>query len=162
MKPTLSHFNQHGRAQMVDVSNKQETRRVAVAKGSIKISSDLAQILEAGELSKGDAFNVAKTAGILGAKKTGDLIPMCHPLGLDQVEVNIELNKTEQRIYLTSTARCFGKTGVEMEALTALSIAALTLYDMCKAVDKQMLIERIGLASKEGGKSGSFTNPDFL
>ena len=161
MTQKLTHFNDQGRAQMVDVSHKSTTTRLALAKGSLKISPELCQILQAGELAKGDAFTVAKTAGILAAKKTGDLIPMCHPLGLDQVDIEIQLNQEESRIYLCATAKCEGKTGVEMEALTALTVAALTIYDMCKAVDKHMVIERIGLAKKEGGKSGLFVNPAF-
>ncbi|OGG99790.1 MAG: molybdenum cofactor biosynthesis protein C [Candidatus Lambdaproteobacteria bacterium RIFOXYD1_FULL_56_27] len=162
MTQKLTHFNDQGRAQMVDVSAKSVTHRLAKAKGSLKISAELAQILEQGSLAKGDAFTVAKTAGILAAKQTGLLIPLCHPLGLDQVEIEIWLDVPEGRVYFEATAKCEGKTGVEMEALTALSVAALTVYDMCKAVDKGMVIERIGLALKEGGKSGRFENPDFL
>jgi len=146
---------------MVDVSDKKSTVRVAIAKGSLKISNQLCEILTQGTLAKGDAFTVAKTAGIIGAKKTGELIPMCHPLGIDQIEILTELNEKEARIYVTATVRCEGKTGVEMEALTAVSITTLTLYDMCKAVDKEMMIEQIGLARKTGGKSGDFTNPAF-
>jgi len=146
---------------MVDVSAKPVSIRTAIAKGSLKISAQLCDLLEAGTLTKGDAFTVAKTAGILGAKKTGELIPMCHPLGIDLVEVTTELNTEEKRIYLSATVRCEGKTGVEMEALTAVTVTALTLYDMCKAVDKKMMIERIGLAKKTGGKSGEFINPAF-
>ncbi|MDT8446795.1 MAG: cyclic pyranopterin monophosphate synthase MoaC [bacterium] len=161
MTQKLTHFDESGRARMVDVSAKSETSRLALAHAEIKISAELAQILAEGSLSKGDAFTVAKTAGILAAKRTGELIPMCHPLGLDQIEVEIRLDQPGGRIFLEATAKCQGKTGVEMEALVAVNLAALTVYDMCKAVDKGMLIERVGLVRKEGGKSGLYQNPEF-
>ena len=158
MTKKLSHFDQTGRAQMVDVGNKTPTQRLAVAKGQVRISPELAQILIEGKLEKGDAFTVAKTAAILAAKKTGELIPMCHPLGLDQVSVEMTLDQKHGLVLIQATAKLTGKTGVEMEALMAVSMAALTFYDMCKAVDKKMIIEGICLVRKEGGKSGTFIN----
>lgn len=161
MSGKLTHFDKSGRAKMVDVSAKQVTERLALARAELSISAELAQMLDEGTLTKGDAFTVAKTAGILAAKRTGELIPMCHPLGLDQVDIQIELDREGGRIFIKAMAKCSGKTGVEMEALTAASVAALTIYDMSKAVDKTILIERVGLVRKEGGKSGLFENPAF-
>lgn len=155
----LNHFDpETGQARMVDVTGKAETNRTAVAQGRVKISAELAGILSAGTLEKGDAFTVAKTAGILAAKQTGSLIPMCHPLPLNVVELRLELDAGQSEVRIEATARTEAKTGVEMEALTAVSVAALTFYDMCKAVDKAMVIDAIYLVSKTGGKSGPYRN----
>lgn len=161
MSSSLSHFDQEtGRAQMVDVGGKKVTQRTARARGIIKISEELTSVLKAGTLEKGDAFTVAKTAGILAAKQTGTLIPMCHPLPLDVVKIELSLDEKENIVLVEAIASTEARTGVEMEALTAASVAALTFYDMCKAVDKGMVIDRIHLAEKTGGKSGDYFNPD--
>jgi len=160
MANPLSHFDANtGRARMVDVSGKAATLRSATAKGRVRISPELAHALKAGTLEKGDAFTVAKTAGILAAKQTGALIPLCHPLPLNVVELELALDEAAGAVLITATARTEAKTGVEMEALVAVSVAALTVYDMCKAVDKGMVIEGIHLAEKTGGKSGTYRNP---
>jgi molybdenum cofactor biosynthesis protein MoaC len=160
MASSLSHFDaETGRARMVDVSGKAATLRSATAHGRIKISPELAAVLQAGTLEKGDAFTVAKTAGLLAAKQTGQLIPMCHPLPLNVVDVDLTLDEGACVVEVSATARTEAKTGVEMEALVAVSIAALTFYDMCKAVDKGMVIDRIHLVEKMGGKSGTYRNP---
>ena len=157
MEKPLSHFDpRSGRAKMVDVGGKSVTHRKATARGSVRISADLAQVLRAGTLEKGDAFTVAKTAGILAAKDTAHLIPMCHSLPLNVVEVELELDEPAGRVHIEATARTDAKTGVEMEAMVAVSVAALTFYDMCKAVDKGMVIEAVYLAEKTGGKSGTY------
>ncbi len=157
----LSHFDDKtGRARMVDVGGKAVTARVATARGRIKISPELVAVLKAGTLEKGDAFTVAKTAGILAAKNTGNMIPMCHPLPLDVVEIGLELNEEARAIEIEAVARTEARTGVEMEAMVAVSVAALTFYDMCKAVDKGMVIDRVHLAEKTGGKSGTYRNPE--
>lgn len=158
----LSHFDEKtGRAKMVDVGHKQKTIRKAIARSEMIISAELADILSKGELKKGDAFTVAKTAGILAAKQTGLLIPMCHPIGLDCANIEIELIKEECKIRLESEVSIEAKTGIEMEALTAVTVAALTIYDMCKAVDKTIRIQKTGLYRKVGGKSGDFINPEM-
>ena len=143
---------------MVDVGGKTITERVARARGSVRISQELAGILTAGTLEKGDAITVAKTAAILAAKRTGELIPMCHPLPLNVVDVQIDLDPEALVLNIEATAKTEAKTGVEMEAMMAVSMAALTLYDMCKAVDKGMVIDRIYLVEKTGGKSGTYRN----
>lgn len=159
MENKLSHFDpETGRASMVDVSEKKVTTRIAVARGRLLISAELTKILQAGTLEKGDAFTIAKTAGILAAKNTGQLIPMCHPLSLDNVDIQIELIGEKNEIRIEAMAKTSGKTGVEMEALVAASVAGLTVYDMCKAVDKTMQIQQVGLYKKTGGKSGEFYN----
>ena len=158
-RSTLSHFDSRtGRAKMVDVGGKPTTGRVATARGLVRISAELVQVLKAGTLEKGDAFTVAKAAGILAAKQTGALIPMCHPLPLDFVEIELEMDEGAGEVRIQATAKTEAKTGVEMEALMAVSVAALTFYDMCKAVDKGMVIDRIHLAKKTGGKSGDYRN----
>jgi len=139
---------------MVDVGGKAETQRVAVAKGEIRMKPETLQLIAEGHAPKGDVLTTAQVAGILGAKQTHNLIPLCHALPLTQVEVDFEINQVESRIEITATARCTGRTGVEMEALTAVSIAALTIYDMAKAVEKTMRIGEIRLVRKTGGKSG--------
>jgi len=159
MSDTLSHFDADtGRARMVDVGGKQATVRMARARGIVRISAELAAILKAGTLEKGDAFTVAKVAGILAAKRTGELIPMCHPLPINVVNVELELDEAALEVRIEGMASIDGRTGVEMEALTAVSMAALTFYDMCKAVDKAMVIDRIFLVEKTGGKSGTYRN----
>jgi len=139
---------------MVDVSDKPITQRGAVAEGRVQMSQDLADRIRANNISKGNLIDVARLAGIMGAKKTGELIPLCHPLGLDSVSVEIELKETV--MHIRASAKCCGRTGIEMEALTAVSIAALTIVDMGKAVDKSMIIEGIRLVEKWGGRSGHF------
>lgn len=162
MDNELSHFDPvSGKARMVDVGEKKETRRIAIARSIVSISPELVTILQEGKLQKGDAFTVAKTAGILAAKNTGQLIPMCHPLPLDAVNLELELIPEKNEVRIEADARMTGKTGVEMEALTAASIAALTFYDMCKAVDKTMKIVKTGLYKKTGGKSGEFLNQEM-
>lgn len=142
---------------MVDVSGKAETLREAVARGFVRLSSEVLVLMRAGKLKKGDPLEVARLAGIMAAKKTPDLIPLCHPLLLTKVDVNLHL--TDEGIEIEARVVCTGKTGVEMEALTAVSVAALTVYDMCKAVDKQMTIGDILLVRKSGGRSGTFVSP---
>jgi cyclic pyranopterin monophosphate synthase len=160
MAKALSHFDGvTGRARMVDVGGKAVTERSARARGLIRISAELAGVLKAGTLEKGDAFTVAKTAGILAAKQTGTLIPMCHPLPLNVVELELSLDETALTVQVEATARTEARTGVEMEALTAVAVAALAFHDMCKAVDKGMVIDRIHLVEKTGGKSGPYRNP---
>ena len=160
MPKALSHFDSvTGRARMVDVGGKAVTERVARARGIVKISAELAAVLKAGTLEKGDAFTVAKTAGILAAKQTGTLIPMCHPLPLNVVELELTLDEQALTVQIEATAKTEARTGVEMEALTAVSVAALAFYDMCKAVDKGMVIDRVHLVEKTGGKSGTYRNP---
>ncbi len=160
MPKALSHFDRvTGRARMVDVGGKAVTERMARARGIVKISAELAAVLKAGTLEKGDAFTVAKTAGILAAKQTGTLIPMCHPLPLNVVELELELDEATLTVQIEATAKTEARTGVEMEALTAVSVAALAFYDMCKAVDKGMVIDRVHLVEKTGGKSGPYRNP---
>lgn len=150
----FTHFNEKGRARMVDVSEKDETKRVAVARGYIKMAKETIQAVTEGRIKKGDVLSVAQVGGICGAKKTWDLIPMCHNILLTGADINFEIE--EDRIWIEAAVKTTGKTGVEMEALTAVTIAALTIYDMCKAIDKHMLIGDIKLISKTGGKS------DFL
>jgi cyclic pyranopterin phosphate synthase len=154
--PSLSHIDDAGRARMVDVTAKDETVRVAVASGRVVMLPATLQLLMRGEIAKGNVLTTAQVAGIQAAKKTSDLIPMCHPLLLTGIDVELTPDQTASTIEITATVRLTGKTGVEMEALTAVSIAALTVYDMCKAVDKSMRIEGIHLVSKTGGKSGDY------
>lgn len=159
MASRLSHFDtESGRARMVDVGGKAVTRRVARVRGKVRISPELVAVLQAGTLEKGDAFTVAKTAGILAAKQTGTLIPMCHPLPIDVVDISLTLDADAGEVLIEAEARTDAKTGVEMEAMVAASVAALTFYDMCKAVDKGMVIDRIYLVEKTGGKSGAYRN----
>ena len=153
----LSHLDEGGRARMVDVTEKGDTDRMARARGTIAFSSPEAwDLIRRGETKKGDILTVAKIAGIGGAKRTGELIPLCHPLVLTGIDLSFRLKETQRTIEIEAEVRCTGKTGVEMEALTAVSIAALTLYDMCKAVDKGMVIGEIRLVEKRGGRSGTF------
>jgi cyclic pyranopterin phosphate synthase len=154
----LSHLNADGQATMVDVGDKAVTKREAVAAGRIFLQDETMRLLQQNALPKGNAVEAARLAGIFAAKRTAELIPLCHPLGLDFVEVQI--TPSEKGLDITATARCHGQTGVEMEALTAVSVAALTIYDMCKAVDKMMVIGDIRLVKKSGGRSGDFVRPE--
>lgn len=156
MMEKLTHFNQEGRAKMVDVSNKSETTRIAVAKGEIKMKPETLALVKDHALAKGDVLGVSQVAGIMGAKKTSELIPMCHPLFLSGIDISFSIHEEENTIGIEATVKNTGQTGVEMEALTAVSVAALTIYDMCKAADKDMVIGNIYLQIKSGGKSGDY------
>jgi cyclic pyranopterin phosphate synthase len=157
----FTHFDEQGNAWMVDVSEKDDTRREAVACGSIFMSEECFQKVKEGSMAKGDVLGVARVAGIMGAKRCSDLIPLCHILNLTKLAVDFELHEEKHEIRAFCPARTTGKTGVEMEALTGVSVALLTVYDMCKAVDKTMEIGKIGLMHKSGGKSGEFHNPNM-
>ena len=158
----LTHFDAKGQAVMVDVTAKAETERVAIAKGRIRVSPDTMTVILEGTAKKGDVLGVARVAGIMGVKRTSDLIPMCHPLMLGKCSVDFNVFEEENEIEAVCTAKLRGQTGVEMEALTGVSVALLTIYDMCKAIDKRMEITGIHLAKKTGGKSGTFVNdPEF-
>ena len=152
----LTHFNREGRAHMVDVGNKEDTQRVAIAEGAIIMQPETLSMIKDNKIAKGDVLGVAQVAGIMAAKKTSEIIPMCHPLMLTGVDVNFLINENENKIIIQSKVKTVGKTGVEMEALTAGAAAGLTIYDMCKAVDRGMAIESIYLLEKSGGKSGHF------
>ncbi|MCX6024821.1 MAG: cyclic pyranopterin monophosphate synthase MoaC [Chloroflexi bacterium] len=155
----LSHLDAGGKAHMVNVGDKPESERVAVAAGEITMRPETFALVREGSLAKGDVLTVAQLAGILGAKKTPELIPLCHPLPLSQIEVILELDDTLPGVTITATVRTTARTGVEMEALTAVAIAALTVYDMAKAVEKTMRIQNIRLLEKRGGRSGDVSNP---
>jgi cyclic pyranopterin phosphate synthase len=155
MPKRLSHVDSAGRARMVDVSAKADTKREAIARGSVTMSSETLALIQSGGVAKGDVLAVARLAGIMAAKRTHELIPLCHPLLLTDIEVSITPDEQESALQIEATVRTTGKTGVEMEALTAVSVAALTVYDMCKAVDRGMRIEGVRLAQKRGGKSGA-------
>jgi len=150
----LTHFNHDGDAHMVDVGDKASTRRRAVAEGRIQMQAKTLSLILSGEHKKGDVLGVARLAGIMGAKRTADLVPLCHPLMLTRVEVEFETDSGEPHVYCRATAETQGQTGVEMEALTAVQVALLTIYDMCKAVDRGMTITEVRLNEKLGGKSG--------
>ena len=152
----FTHINQNGEANMVDVSMKQETVREARAEAFIRMNPETLQMIISGNHHKGDVFATARIAGIQAAKRTWDLIPLCHPLMLSKVEILLEALPETNQVRIESLCKLTGKTGVEMEALTAASVAALTIYDMCKAVQKDMVIEQVRLLSKSGGKSGDF------
>ncbi len=154
MSRGLTHLDAQGKARMVDVGAKPETRRVARASAVLRTRPDVVQAISEGRVPKGDVQAVARVAGIMAAKRTSELIPLCHPLSLDSVAVDLELSG--DRVLVQTTVECTGKTGVEMEALTAASVAALAVYDMCKALDRAMVIERVRLEEKSGGKSGHF------
>jgi cyclic pyranopterin phosphate synthase len=154
MKKKLTHFDADGAAHMVDVGAKPETERIAVASGSITMGAPTADAIRAGKIGKGDVLGVARLAGIQGAKRTADLIPLCHPLRLTGVDVDLAVKGNA--VHITATVRAFDRSGVEMEALTAVSAAALTIYDMCKAIDRGMTISEIRLDEKRGGKSGTW------
>lgn len=153
----LTHINEQGRARMVDVTGKAVTRRTAVARGEVHMNKETFKRIKAGNIQKGDVLAVAQVAGIQAAKHTWELIPMCHPLPLTGIDLTFALPEDPYRVEITAAVSCTGVTGVEMEALTAVSAAALTIYDMCKAVQKDMRIENIRLLSKTGGKSGDYT-----
>jgi cyclic pyranopterin phosphate synthase len=152
----FTHFDADGKARMVDVSDKAETERVATATGQIIMQPATLVLIRDGGVKKGDVLSVARLSGIMGAKRTPDLIPLCHPLALTSVKVDLRLNEAANAIDIAATCKLVGRTGVEMEALTAVSIAALTVYDMCKAVDRGMVIGNIRLTHKSGGKSGDY------
>ena len=156
--PTLTHIDQSGNASMVDVSAKPDTERIAVAAGSVAMQPETLRLVADNAFDKGDVLAVARIAGIMGAKQTSSLIPLCHPLPLSRIAVDFDLDKDASAVRITAEAKTTGKTGVEMEALTAVSIAALTIYDMCKAVDRGMRIEAVRLTRKSGGRSGDFRN----
>jgi len=152
----LTHFDREGRAVMVDVSGKEETARVAVAGGSIIMRKATLDLITTGGVKKGDVLSVARLAGIMAAKRTADLIPLCHPIGLNAVTVDLTCDPVRNAVDITATCKVAGRTGVEMEALTAVAVAALTVYDMCKAIDRGMTIVDIRLIKKSGGKSGVY------
>jgi cyclic pyranopterin phosphate synthase len=154
VKPTLTHFDTQGQAWMVDVGSKAETRRLARASGRIVMQPATLRQIAAGTTKKGDVLGIARIAGIQAAKQTSSLIPLCHPLALTRVEIEFRIARRENAVRCMATAETLGRTGVEMEALTAASVALLTIYDMCKAIDRGMRIESIGLEEKRGGKSG--------
>jgi len=152
----LSHLDDQGRAKMVDVSDKDITSRIAVARGTIHMRAETLALILDNKIEKGDVFSVARVAGIMAAKKTSELIPMCHPLNITSIEIDLTPAENPARVEIEATVRVSGKTGVEMEAMTAVAVAGLTIYDMCKAVDREMSIGEIRLVKKSGGKSGTF------
>ena len=158
MNQKLSHLDAKGNAKMVDVSNKIETQRFALARGEIKMKRETLDLIRAGTMKKGDVLTIALVAGIQAAKKTSDLIPLCHPVGLTTIDVDLQMDNDIPGVVISATAKTNGKTGVEMEALVAVSIAALTIYDMAKAVEKTMCIQNIRLIEKRGGQSGDVIN----
>lgn len=155
----FTHFNEEGRARMVDVSAKPVTARVAVARGEVRMKPTTLAMIKEQRIAKGDVLAVAQVAGVMGAKRTPDIIPMCHPLMLSAVDISFHLNEEESKIEIQATVKNSCQTGVEMEALTAVAVAALTIYDMCKAVEKDMVIGDIYLVKKSGGKSGDYERP---
>jgi cyclic pyranopterin phosphate synthase len=157
-EPKLSHLDESGTARMVDVGNKPVTERVAIAKGEVRMRTETLELIQQGSLKKGDVLSVAQLAGVMAAKRTADLIPLCHTLPLNQILVDVEPDPALPGVAITATVRTSAKTGVEMEALTAVSVAALTVYDMAKAVEKTMRIENIRVVKKRGGQSGDVVN----
>ena len=158
MSGKLSHVDESGRARMVDVGDKPDTERTAIARGEVYMLPETLELIQAGAMKKGDVFAVAQIAGVMAAKRTADLIPLCHPLPLHQVTVELEAEPGLPGVGITAKVRTTGKTGVEMEALTAVAVAALTVYDMAKAVEKTMRIQNIRLVEKHGGLSGDVVN----
>ena len=152
----LSHLDAEGKARMVDVSAKDATERIAVARATIFMRAETLSLIMEKKVEKGDVFSVARVAGIMAAKKTSELIPMCHPLGITSVAIELTPQKNPPRVEIEAVVKVTGKTGVEMEAMTAAAIAGLTIYDMCKAVDREMTLSEIRLVKKSGGKSGTF------
>ena len=152
----FTHFNNEGRSRMVDVGEKPETHRTATAAATVKVSRETFALIQSGGMKKGDVLTVAQIAGIMGAKRTADIIPMCHPIVFDGADLKLGLNEEECSVEILATVACDGRTGVEMEALTAASVAALTVYDMCKAVQKDIVISDIRLISKTGGVHGDY------
>ena len=160
MSGELSHLDARGRAHMVDVGDKAVTRRVCVARGAVRMAPETLSKISEGSLPKGDVLATARLAGIQAAKRTFEWIPLCHPLPLDGIEIELVPDPGASRVWIEAQASAEAKTGVEMEALVAVSAAGLTVYDMCKAVDRGMVVEAVHLVSKEGGKSGAWTRPD--
>ncbi len=158
MSAQLSHLDESGKARMVDVGDKPDTERVAVARGEVVMRPETLALIQAGALKKGDVLTVAQLAGVMAAKRTADLIPLCHPLQLSHIAVDLELDTSLPGVQIAATVRTRGKTGVEMEALTAVSVAALTVYDMAKAAEKTLRIQNIRLVEKRGGRSGDVIN----
>ena len=152
----LTHIDKQGRAKMIDVTEKPLTQRIAVAKGLVHMKRKTLDLLIDKKIPKGDVIAISKTAGIMAAKKTSELIPLCHPLNITSIDIDFDINKKKSKIDITAKVKVAGQTGVEMEALTAVSVASLTIYDMCKSVDKTITISDIMLIEKSGGKSGSF------
>ncbi|MBT6466999.1 MAG: cyclic pyranopterin monophosphate synthase MoaC [Kordiimonadaceae bacterium] len=152
----LSHIDPHGRAAMVNITEKKETKRVAIAKGRIYMMPETLALIDAGGVKKGEVYSIARIAGIMAAKKTAELIPLCHPLPIQSVSIDLISNTSENCIDIQATVSLYGRTGIEMEALTAVSISALVIFDMCKAVDKKMKVSDVRLIHKSGGKSGTF------
>jgi len=158
MPKKLTHLNEQGRASMVDVGHKPDTERIAVARGEIHMKPETLDLIRVGQIKKGDVLTIAQIAGITASKRTSDLIPLCHPLPLSKIDVDLALDDSLPGVVITATAKTIGKTGVEMEALTAVSVAALTVYDMAKAAEKTMRIQNIRLVEKHGGQSGDVVN----
>ena len=156
--PKLTHIDDQGRARMVDVGAKPDTERIAVAKGEVQMKPETLDLIRVGQIKKGDVLTIAQIAGISASKRTSELIPLCHPLRLTKVDVDLALDASLPGVLITATAKTIGKTGVEMEALTAVSVAALTVYDMAKAAEKTMRIQNIRLVEKHGGRSGDVIN----
>lgn len=156
----FTHFNESGRVRMVNVGEKPATQRTAIAAGRVLVRPETLELIRTGGLKKGDVLGTAQIGGILGAKQTSQIIPLCHPVMLSGVDIDFALNDRDCAVEITATASCTGATGVEMEALTAVSVAALTVYDMCKAVQKDMVIDNIRLLRKTGGKSGDFVREE--
>jgi cyclic pyranopterin phosphate synthase len=160
MTNRLTHLDETGSAQMVDVSAKADTERVAVAGGEVVMQPETLRLIRNGAIKKGDVLTIARIAGIMGAKRTSELIPLCHPVPLTHIDITLTLDEEASKVILQATARTIGKTGVEMEALTAVTVAALTVYDMAKAVDRGMHVQNIRLLEKHGGKSGDYIATD--
>lgn len=158
----LNHLNERGYAKMVDVTEKDESIREAVAKGSVYMSKETIRAIIEGKIKKGDVLSVAQVGGIMGAKSTSDIIPMCHNINIYGADMDFKIDKANCKIDITAAVKTYGVTGVEMEALTAVSVAALTIYDMCKDIDKEMIISDIHLVKKTGGKSGDFHFTNIL
>ena len=156
----LTHIDEDGRAKMVDVGHKDVTKRMATARGAVYMTPETLQLIVAGQVKKGDVFTVAQLAGIMGAKRTSELIPLCHPLPVNHIDVTCTADEAQSCVQIEASVSVGGKTGVEMEALTAVSVAALTIYDMAKAVDRAMRISEIRLVYKTGGQSGEYRAPD--
>jgi cyclic pyranopterin phosphate synthase len=160
-KESLTHVDSQGRVHMVDVGSKPETERLAVAVGEVAMRPETLYLISRGELAKGDVLNTARLAGIMAAKRTAELIPLCHPIPLSNIDVELNLDKASSRVTIKAIVRSRGRTGVEMEALTAVSIAALTVYDMAKAVERTMRIENVRLVEKRGGRRGDYTERGY-
>lgn len=160
MSDKLTHLDEHGRADMVDVGDKPDTDRIAIAEGAIYVQPATLRLIQAGNMKKGDVLTIARIAGIMGAKKTSELIPLCHPVPITKIGVDLSIDESANAIRIRAQARTLGKTGIEMEVLTAVSIAALTIYDMAKAVDRSMTIGDIRLLEKRGGVNGDYIAED--